>query len=179
MVLAVLKHEDAVILQQPFFEDKVGNGGQFFQGVGWVGKDKVKLLMATLEKTKHIGTEGNTTIVAQFLYAIADETVVVSIHLHTNHLLTAARQQLERDAACAREKVERDGFVQIYILCQHIEDVLLGKVGGRPRLERARDVEMPSFVFACDNAHSGIGMKTGNETEDTAQRPFRNNVCMS
>ena len=153
MVLAVLKHEDAVILQQPFFEDKVGNGGQFFQGVGWVGKDKVKLLMATLDKTEHIGTEGNTTIVAQFLHAIADETVVVSIHLHTNHLLTAARQQLERDAACAREKVERDGFVQIYILCQHIEDVLLGKVRRGASLEGARDVEMTTFVFSCNDSH--------------------------
>ena len=46
VVFAVFKDEDAVGLQQLLFEDEVGNLGQLLQRVGWVGKDKVILLLA-------------------------------------------------------------------------------------------------------------------------------------
>jgi hypothetical protein len=46
VVLSVLEDEHAFGLQQLFLQYKVGNGGQFFQRLGWVGKDEVELLVA-------------------------------------------------------------------------------------------------------------------------------------
>lgn len=50
VVLAVFEYEDAVGLQQSALKYQLGQGGQFGQGVGRIGKDEVELLMAALMK---------------------------------------------------------------------------------------------------------------------------------
>lgn len=57
VVLAVLKHKDAVGLQKTLLHDKVGNLRQLLQGVGRVGKDKVILLPARLDEAKDVGAK--------------------------------------------------------------------------------------------------------------------------
>ena len=57
VVLAVLEDEDAVLLQESLFENKVGNGGQFLQGVWRVGKDEVELQFAGFEEAEDIAPE--------------------------------------------------------------------------------------------------------------------------
>ena len=153
IVFAMLQHEDAVVLQQSLFEDKVRNRGNLLQRIGWVGKDEVELLVTTLKESEHVGTQGNASIVAQFLDALADKTVMVPVHLYADHLLTASRQQFQRDAACAREEVEGRSVFEVHILHQHVEDVLLGKVGSGPRLKRTRNIKMTSLLFFSYNPH--------------------------
>ena len=63
IVFAMLQHEDAVVLQQSLFEDKVRNRGNLLQRIGWVGKDEVELLVTTLKESEHVGTQGNASVV--------------------------------------------------------------------------------------------------------------------
>ena len=64
-----------------------------------------------------------------------------------------------------QEKVEGTGIFKVDIAREHIEDVLLGKVGGGPCLESLRNIEVPSFVFTCNDSHAYI--------------PFTNSVSRS
>lgn len=111
--LAMLEDEDAVGLQQVVGEDEVGNGGQLFQNIGWVGEDEVELLTAALHETEHIATDGKdgrgtvrsilraTISSAPHIHrwragmrltghqlgdALLDETVMVAVGLDTHHL---------------------------------------------------------------------------------------------
>ena len=45
VVFAMLKNEDTFGLQQVTLEDEVGNGGQLFERVGRIGKDKAERLL--------------------------------------------------------------------------------------------------------------------------------------
>ena len=57
MVLAVLEDEDAVVFQQPAFEDEAGDGGQFLEGIGGIGEDEIILLLAGLDIAEGIAAE--------------------------------------------------------------------------------------------------------------------------
>ena len=59
VVLAMFEDEDTTLLQQSFLEDEAGDGRQFLQGIGRIGKDKVKLLLATFDEAKHIASQGH------------------------------------------------------------------------------------------------------------------------
>ena len=58
MILAVLKDEDAFWFEESLLKNQVGYRRQFFQGIGRIGKDKVKLLLARLHKAKDITAQG-------------------------------------------------------------------------------------------------------------------------
>ena len=153
VVLAVLEDEDALRLQQAMPEDEIGNGGQLLQGIGRVGKDEVELLVAGLNVTEDIGAKTlnieRLSLPFQLFNALKDKAVMVAVLLYADHLGTASRQELKRDAARAGEEVEGRGTIEVDVAHEHIEDVLLGKVGGRPRLERARNVKVAALVFSC------------------------------
>ena len=61
VVLAVFQTEDAVGQEQLALENEVGQGGDLLQGVGWVGKNEVELLVAGFEKAEHVATNGEGT----------------------------------------------------------------------------------------------------------------------
>ena len=156
VILAMFENEYPVFLQYTFLEDKVRDGWKFLKGVWRVGKDEVELLLTGLNKLKHIASERCGCLSSEFLKTLLDETVMVSIHLHANHSAASSGKKLQGDAASAGEKVEGCGFFEIYILVKNIEDVLFGKVGSRPRLESAWNVEMSALVYSCNDAHGVI-----------------------
>ena len=157
VVLAVLEDEDALRLQQAMLEDEVGNGGQLLQGIGRVGKDEVELLVAGLNVAEDIGAKTlnieRLSLPFQLFNALQDEAVMVAVLLYADHLGTASRQELKRDAARAGEEVKGCSTIKVDVAHQHIEDILLGKVCRWPRLESAGDVEMTTFVFTSDDSH--------------------------
>ena len=57
VVLAMLKHKDAIGLQQSLLEDEIRNLGQLFQGIRRIGKDEVELLFARLDEAKGIAPD--------------------------------------------------------------------------------------------------------------------------
>ena len=76
----MLKDKDAILLQQVFLENQVGNLGQFFQSVWRVGKDKVELLLTRLDETEDISADGNGGIVGrEFFETFLYEAVVVTV----------------------------------------------------------------------------------------------------
>ena len=57
MIRAVLKDEDAFWFEESLLKNQVGYRRQFFQGIGRIGKDKVKLLLARLHEAKDLTAE--------------------------------------------------------------------------------------------------------------------------
>ena len=80
--------------------------------------------------------------------------MVVAVEFDADDAAAASREEFEGDAARAGEQVEGLGTVEFDVLNEHVEDVLLGKVGGRPRLERARNVEVTALVFSGNDSHT-------------------------
>lgn len=156
VVLAVLEDEDAVGLEQAVLEHEVGNGGQLGQCVGRVGEDEVELLVARLEEAEHVAAHEYVVARVELLHALGDEGSVVAVFLHAHHLLAAAREQFERYAARSGEEVEGGGTVEVDVAVEHVEDVLLRKVGGGTGLEGAWHVEVAAFVYSGDDAHGGF-----------------------
>ena len=153
VVFAMFEDEDTLGLEQAFLEDETWNLGQFFQGIGRIGKDEVELQFARLDEAEHVATKGDADLGIELLQAIGDETVVVAIHFDADDVGTAARYQFEGDAAGAREEVEGCGAFKVHITRQDIEDVLLGKVGSGSCLETPWNLKVPSLVYACNDSH--------------------------
>ena len=158
IVFAMFKDKHTLLFQESFLEDEVWYRRQFLQGVGGIGKDEVILLLARLDISEHISTQGDASSGIQFFQTVLYETVVISVEFHANHLTASSGEQFEGDAACTREKVEGGGVFKVDITCQHVEDVLFGKIRRGPRLESAWNVKMPSLVFPCDNPHLPLVM---------------------
>ena len=176
VVLAMFEDKDAVGLEQFALNDEVGQGLNFLQGVGRIGKDEVELLMAGLDEAEHIAADcyhirdsppvirsGRTAALsggggpsAELFQAVLNEAVVVAVELDADDATTATREQFEGDATRAGEEVEGLGTVEVDVLNEHVEDVLLGEVGSGPRLERARNVEMTALVFSSNDSHTSL-----------------------
>ena len=153
LVLAVLKYKDAAFLQQPFLKDEAGDGGQFLECIGRIGKDEVEALLARLDEAEGVATQRHAYVGAEFLHACLYKAVVVAIQLDADDVGTASRHQFERDAACAGEEVEDRCAFEVEIARQHIEDILLGKIRRRSCLEGLRNIEVPAFIDTRDDSH--------------------------
>ena len=57
MFLAVLEDKDTIVGQQSALEDKGRDCWEFFQGVRWVGKDKIELLLTGFYEAEDVATE--------------------------------------------------------------------------------------------------------------------------
>ena len=163
VVLAVFQDEETFGLEKIVLKDQVRERGELAEGVRGIGKDEIELVVTALYETEDIGTQGQTSLGVEALQAVGNETMMVAVKFDADDLLTATGEKFERDAARAGEEVERRSTIEIDILDEHVEDVLLGKVGSRPCLEGAGNVEMTTFVLSCDDSH----------------RPLTNRVCRS
>lgn len=88
IVLAMLQDEDSTFLQQIARHDNIGNFFQIGQGIGRVGKDEVKLLIATDQITEHIATNRHTCLILQFFQETLDETMMKAILFNGYHART-------------------------------------------------------------------------------------------
>lgn len=119
VVLAVFEDKEAVGLQQATLDDEVGQGAEFLQGIGRIGKNKVELLVAGLDKAEdisanryHIGDSppvirfathrggsplcgGGGRPSAEFLQAVLNEAMVVAVEFDADNATTASREQFE------------------------------------------------------------------------------------
>ena len=98
MILAVLKDEDAFWFEESLLKNQVGYRRQFFQGIGRIGKDKVKLLLARLHIPEHIAAnrnQGPVPLIPKFLHTLLDEAVVVSVKFYADNLTATSGHQFE------------------------------------------------------------------------------------
>ena len=135
VVFAVLQNKQTILFQKSLFKNQIRYLWNLLQRVRRVSKDKVILLVAGFQEFKDVCSQRNTVFVAQFPGAFADEAMVVAVHLDAYHLLATTRHEFQRYAACTREEVKRGGIFQVHILNQHVKDIFLGKIRGRPRLK--------------------------------------------
>lgn len=80
--------------------------------------------------------------------------MVVAVGLNTYHTGTTSRDEVEGDAAGAREEVEGIYTVKVDIAIEHIEDILLGKVCCGSGLESSWYIEVATLVLSCNYSHS-------------------------
>ena len=168
VVLAMFENKDAVGFEQSALEDEIGQRGEFLEGIGRVGKDEVELLFAGLDETEDVAADcyhiGDSPPVirsgggpsAKLLQAVLNEAVVVAIEFNADDVAAASREQFKGNAARAGEEVEGLGTVEVDVLNEHVEDVLLGKIRRRPRLERTRNVEVTALVFPSNDSHTSL-----------------------
>lgn len=92
VVLAMLEDEDALWLQQSTIYHQVGHGGQFWQRIGWIGKNQVKRLVTRLDKAEHIATDEDMVLGAYLFDTLLDEACMISVFLHTHDPLATTRK---------------------------------------------------------------------------------------
>ncbi len=153
VMLAMLKDEEPVGLQQVFLQDQIGDLRQLIEGVGGIGEDDVELLMATLQETEYVATDENIVLLTDLLKTLTDEGCMISVGLHADDMAAATAHEFQGDASRSGEEVEGLGTVEVDIAAHDIEDILFGKIGRRTGLKRPRNFEMPAFIFSCDYSH--------------------------
>ena len=90
VVLAVLKHQYAVGLEQPALKDKTRDGGQFGKSVWRVGEDDVKLLSARLDETEHVASYERVVLCPNLGDTLAYERSMVAVGFNAYNLLAAS-----------------------------------------------------------------------------------------
>ena len=154
LLRSVLKDKESVLLEQALRKDDVGQFGQLRQGVGRIGKDEVELLAALRHELKGITAYGQACLVLKLVEKLLDEAMVSSVKLHANDATATSADEFERDASRAGEEVESCRLLaEVDVGLQDIEEILLGKVRRGPCREATGHVEVPAFVFACDDSH--------------------------
>ena len=153
IILAMFENEDAALVQKVTIQNEVWNLREFFQSVGWVGKDEIELLLAGSQEAEHVATNQKILVFAQLLEALSDKVGMVAVCLYADYTLATAGNQFQRDAACAGKKVEGCGVLEVDIILQNIKNVLLCEIGGWSRLKRTGYVEMATLILSCYDSH--------------------------
>ena len=153
VVLAVLKHKQAVFFEQRGTHHPVRQFAQFWQRIWRVGKHKTKSLVATVYEAQSVPAHGAPSLVGQGFLTLGNEAVMTPVLLHRHHALATTREQLQRYAPSSSEEVECLRFFKVEVCAQHIEKVFLGKVCGGAGLEGAWHIEVPSLIFSGYDSH--------------------------
>ena len=95
IILAMLENEDSTFVQQVAIQYEVWNLRKFLQGVRWVGKDEIKLLLAGFQKAEHVATNQKILVFAQLLETLADEVGVVAVCLHADDTLATSGNEFQ------------------------------------------------------------------------------------
>ena len=90
IVFAMLKDENASFVEIVAIQNKVWNLRQLLQSVWRIGKDKVKLLFAGLQKAEYITTNQNILVFAQLLKTLAYEVGMVAVCLYADYPAAAS-----------------------------------------------------------------------------------------
>lgn len=90
IVFAMLKDEDASFVEIVAIQNEVRNLRQLLQSVWRIGKDKVKLLLAGLQKTEYITTNQNIFVFAQLLETLAYEVGMIAVCLYADYPAAAS-----------------------------------------------------------------------------------------
>lgn len=153
VVLAVFEHKEGVIIYELAAHDAVGEFGEFTKRVGRIGKDEVEAAVGALDETKCIAADGMGSGIAKCAKTGGDETEMLTVALHTRHLLTATTEKFERDAASSGKEIEDTAVFEVNISTEDVENVFFGEVGRRTCLETMGHIEALAFVFTGYNAH--------------------------
>ena len=125
----MLKDQGAILAQQLTLEYEVDDLLAAFKVVRSIGEDHIELLGATLKVEEDVGLDRVEVTKTKALSRLADEVVVHGIDLNRGDGLHSARGELVADGAGAREEIEHLQLLEVEHIAQHVEKVLLSKVG--------------------------------------------------
>ena len=154
VLLRVFENQHSPFAQQIAAEHQVDDPFAPLQVVGGVREDDVEALRATLQVEEDIGLDDIHVVDAELRGRLTDEVVVHRIDFDRRDAPCSARGKLVADGARAGEEVEYVALLEVDQIAQHVEEVLLGKIGGRPCTQVARRVDGTSLVFSADYSHT-------------------------
>lgn len=149
----MLEYEHATIIEQIAFHHEMWYFLETVKCVGRIGKDEIKLQLASLDEAESVEPQRLTYVRAKIFETVNNESMMLAVLFNTHHPLAAARHQFERYAASARKEIQSRGSIQFDVRRQNIENVFFGEIRSRPRLERAWYLEMPTSVFPSYYSH--------------------------
>ena len=133
-MLSMFKNKYPIRFEHVVIQDQRRYLGQFIKCIGRVGKDEIELLAARFQIAKHIAANHHPVFFTYLLQTLADKGDMITVGFYADHLTATTREQLQRDTARACKQVERRQAFEIDIAVEHVEDILLGKIGCRTRL---------------------------------------------
>ena len=159
--LGMLHDKQTSLSQQILLQDDAGHIGQFRQGIGRIGKDKVKaLLRRTMQIAKDIPTDQSQHICFQLLSHLRNEIGMGILLLHSCHLPTASRNQLKGDASRTREKIQCVRTLSVDQVRDDIKNILLGKIGRWAGTERRGYLKTPTAIYSTYDSHTNKAIRS-------------------
>lgn len=155
MLARMLYYEDTARSEHARLEHLARDLGETGHIIGWIGEDEIILAGTGSDKAQSVATHQGMVFIAQRLHGLVDETGLCGSLFHRSDVRRASREQFQRYCACAGKEIKSPHALQIGHILDHIEDILLGEVGGGPRSYIGGHVEAASPVFSSDYAHDG------------------------
>ena len=130
-LLRVLKDKNSPFAQDFALHHKRNDLFATLQIVGSIRKNKVKLLRTALQIEKSVCLDGVERANTQLAGRLANEIMVHGVDLDRGDRFGATRTKLIADRAGTSKKVQHVALLDVDEVLQHIEEILLGKVGRR------------------------------------------------
>ncbi len=151
----VLQYKYTIIGQHMLLEHQHGDIINILQRIGWPGKYKVELLCVLFHEPEHIAFDDMELLCnTQFFDSLFDEVDIAHIALNEGKVARAARGQLVADTARAAKQVAGLDILQVYHVCQRVEQAFFGYIGSGARGCARRRTELPSPELASYNPHA-------------------------
>ena len=139
--------------QQPASEDQIDDRLAARKVIRSVRKNDVELLGAAPQVEKNIRLDGIEVVDPELSGRAADEIVVHRVDLDRGDTPRSPRRKLVADRPRPGKEVEDVALLEIDQVAQHVEEILLGKIGRRPGPQVAGRIDRPSLVFSADYSH--------------------------
>ena len=149
----MFEYEDAVVGQEVFLKDRIGQLRQRLMGVWRVGEDDVELLVGPFEQVEHICSHHMQVLYIEPRSGTLYEICARSVDIDSGYLFGTTRDELEGDGTRAGEEVHNCTIFIIDIVVQYVEQSLLGHICRRTDRQVGRRIESPSLQRARDNTH--------------------------
>lgn len=145
--------EQALSLEQFALHHNAGDKRGIVKIKRGISKNKIELAAAKTKVAEHIALLRPHHLLVQALCRFVDKLHALEILLNSRHRSAAPRDKLQADVARAGKEVKHLQPLKVNHIIQHVEQALLGIVGGRPHGQVARWLQSAALIFSAYYPH--------------------------
>ena len=149
----MLKNENSILAKDLTIQNQRNNLLQSLQIIWRVRENNVELFRATAKIEKSVGLYDEHIVGAEFLGGAANKGVVHGVYLDRCYTLCSARGKLVAHRAGAGKEIQHIALLEIDEVVEHVEQVLLRKIGCRSCAEVTRRIYRSALEFATNYSH--------------------------
>ena len=153
IVARMFEDEDTVIGKKIIREDEVWQCFETVDGIGWVGKNDIKLSGGTFQKVKDIRTNHMHIIDGKprnLRFNIIGTGVT---DIYRGYFAHSSRDKFKRNSSGASEKVHDRALFKIDIIIEDIEKTLASHVRGWADRQVDRRIKTSASEISCNDSH--------------------------